>query len=36
MGRILGIVNQDPCVSKTNQLYVDIFYVFFSKLKNIP
>ena len=35
MGRILGIIDQDPSVSKTNQLHVDIFQVFYAKLKNI-
>ena len=34
-GRILGIINQDPIVSKTNQLHVDNCDIFFVKLRNI-
>ena len=34
-GRILGIINQDPSVSKTNRLHVDICHFFFVKLRNI-
>ena len=34
---ILGIINRDPCVSKSNRLYVDIFRFFFVKWRhNIP
>ena len=35
-GRLLGILGQDPSVSKSNQLRVDIFQFFFMNLRYIP
>ena len=35
-GRLLGILSQDPGVSKANQLGVDIFLFFFINLRYIP
>ena len=32
VGRILGIINQDPSISKSNRLHVDIFRISFIKL----
>ena len=31
-GEILGIIDQDPSVSKSDQLHVDIFQIFFISL----
>ena len=35
-GRFLGIINQNPSVSKSNWLHVVIFRFFFISLKYIP
>ena len=35
-GRYLGIIAQNPSVSKSNRLHVVIFRIFFSKLRYIP
>jgi hypothetical protein len=34
-GRFLGIIGQDPSVSKPKQLHVDVYRLFIIKLRNI-